>query len=63
VAGDVRDGAWEQEFTLSPEASAGSYLVTLSVRDPVGNRDVLMIGNIRVGAAVTEPSPDNPDER
>ena len=29
----------------------------------VDNRDVLMIGNIRVGAAVTESNPDNPDER
>lgn len=60
VAGDVRDGVWEQEFTLSPEASEGSYLVTLSVRDSVGNRDVLIIGNIRVGDEVTVPSPGTP---
>lgn len=51
VTGDERDGVWEQVFTLSPEASEGSYLVTLSVRDSVGNRDVLTIGRITVGGA------------
>lgn len=50
VSGDVREGEWEQTYSLSPEASAGSYLVTLSVRDAVGNRDVLIIGSITVGA-------------
>ena len=44
VEGDVTDGVWEQEFTVSPEASFGSYMVTLSVRDEVGNRDVAITG-------------------
>lgn len=48
VEGDVTDGVWEQEFTVSPEASFGSYMVTLSVRDEVGNRDVAIIGRITV---------------
>lgn len=48
VEGDVTDGVWEQSFTVSPEASFGSYMVTLSVRDEVGNRDVAIIGRITV---------------
>ncbi|MFM9136261.1 MAG: calcium-binding protein [bacterium] len=48
VAGDATDGIWEQTFTVSPDASLGSYLVTLSVRDSVGNRDVPIIGRITV---------------
>lgn len=59
VSGDVREGEWEQTYSLSPEASAGSYLVTLSVRDAVGNRDVLIIGSLSVGGPpVTECSLD-----
>ena len=48
VAGDSRRGVWEQRFTLSPQASPNDYFVTLSVRDSVGNRDVLVIGNMPV---------------
>lgn len=48
VAGDRQRGVWEQKFTLSPQASVNDYFVTLSVRDSVGNRDVLVIGNLPV---------------
>ena len=49
VEGDVSAGVWEQDFSLSPQASSSDYLVTLSVRDAVGNRDVLMVGRLVVG--------------
>ncbi|MFM7597524.1 MAG: hypothetical protein ACKO70_03985 [Actinomycetota bacterium] len=50
VAGDLLSGVWEQDFTLSQQASPGAYFVTVSVRDSVGNRDVLIIGSITVVA-------------
>ena len=58
VSGDAGRGVWEQSFTVSPEASSGSYLVTLSVRDSVGNRDVLVLGHIDVGLETTPVEPD-----
>lgn len=60
VEGDATRGIWEQAFTLSTEASSASYLVTLSIRDAVGNRDVVTIGSISVGGAATPDCSQDP---
>ena len=38
VEGDVRDGVWEQTFTVRDDTPAGVYTIWISIGDTLGNR-------------------------